>query len=58
MYLFKYIYKLSSVQQIVFSWLVVNNIFKAELVFIGKKRKWLVYCCSSTQSYGLKRNFK
>ena len=38
MYLFKYIYKLSSVQQIIFSWLVVNNIFKAELIFIGKKR--------------------
>ena len=41
MYLFKYIYKLSSVQQIVFSWLVVNNIFKAELVFIEKKEKGL-----------------
>lgn len=43
MYLFKYIYKLSSVQEIIFSWLVVNNIFKAELVFIGKKEKGLLY---------------
>ena len=43
MYLFKYIYKLSSVQEIIFSWLVVNNISKAELVFIGKKEKSLLY---------------
>ena len=43
MYLFKYIYKLSSVQEIIFSWLVVNNIFKAELVFIGNKEKGLLY---------------